>query len=354
MISRSLFKAFWLVVSLTVLSSPGFGQGKPAHPQSELNEAKAGEDEWTRLLGNSRVASSAARQPGFSPAVQALQTANEAREYYKKYPSHSRAVAARRLEAFYLIAAVAAGDLQAKERMEAVVQAFRRDPSIPVYQRAAIAGSYESRAAYSKIKSPEDEPLVYEAIARALIQEFPTAPQGYQWLLSVAMEQKPPRDLQLIQEVLDSPAPAATRGFAQKLSNRLLLKGRQVAEVFASLPDNRFNKVWKKGQRGSIYFWATWNPGSLAIAQTIAAEGLNKINLVGICLDADEAVGMATARSNQLSGELFYLKGGTENPLAVALGACETPLVFLVDERGVIVDVRGDEALTVKLQTFIR
>lgn len=281
-----------------------------------------------------------------------VETADKVRNWYIKNPDNPHVGEARRIEAMYLIDAVNAGDASVKARMEATVAALRKDLTVPASERAIVAGSYDFSAARRR-STQADGSGEYEAVARGLIAEFPSEPQGYLSLLTLAMQQEAPRDRSMVADVLASRAPTDVRIRAQRLLNRLGLIGKTIDDAFAAAPAGDLGKTWQKKKPGVIYFWASWSSPSIEQGESLGKSDPAKINVVGICLDREEAVGKKIASARKLGGELIYLPYGREHPLAVLTGAFEAPLIYLVDENGVIRDVRGENDLEAKLEKLI-
>jgi hypothetical protein len=294
-------------------------------------------------------------QPSTDPAASnadataALATADAAKAFYTAYPDHAKANEARRLEALLLLDAVAAGDAQTAARMQSTVQAFRADTSVPSAERAIVAGSYEFQTARERIHTVDDMAREYEAVARALMKEFPDQPQGFVSLLTQSMNRDTATARAMADEVSNSTGPAFAKAQARRLVTRIDLLAQAVDVPFGDLLTTGTKNRWSKGKPGIIYFWATWNSSSIALGDMLATRSLSGVNVVGVCLDVDGTAAAAVATSHRFPGRQIYVPQGLNGDLAVKLGAFEAPALYLTDSNGVIRDVRGLEKLDAKL-----
>lgn len=291
---------------------------------------------------------SAQGQGSISPAAEALAKADRARAFYTEHKSHARAAEARKLEALFLMDAVAEGDTASTTRMKAMTQAIREDTSLPASERAIVVGTYEFQTARERIHSVADMLREYEGVARHLMKEFPDQPQGYVSLLTQSMQREPAVARAMAKEVADSSGPAAVRAQARRLMTRFDLVGQSIAGPLAESIAND-DKFWQQGKAGLVYFWATRSPDSISFGEMLASRKLDGVNVIGICLDADWAAAKVFAASHKLPGRLVFVPQGIDSELAERLGAVETPAIYLTDGSGVIRDVRGQENIEAKL-----
>lgn len=292
-----------------------------------------------------------------------LGRAEQARRFAERFPKDRRAPEARRLEAVYLIDAVAAGSIETRERMEATVEAFRRDGAVSAYERAIVAGTYEFTSARERVHSLSDLNREYEAVARNLIHEFPDQPQGYISLLTQAWEREVSSGRELAREVASAEkAPPAIREAATRLVTRLDLVGQRIDVVFDNPSLGGKTNSWREGKAGLIYIWATWSPDSLAFGEKLKARLPADANVVSVCLDTpDEPLALGTVDSRPdvieqaaatIPGVLVRLPKGVNDDGAVRLGADAAPLLYFVGADGRVTDVHGTDDLEEKLQAL--
>jgi hypothetical protein len=332
-----------------VTSTPVSSEGKGASDQAWINLA-------TKLAATptvtevNKISGSPSSKPSDVAAAD-LSNADQAKDFYTRFPQHPKAVEARKLEAVLLIDAVGLGDNASSARMESTVQTLRVDSSVPAFDRAVVAGTYEFKQAGKRVKTLADLMQQYEAVARGLIKEFPDQPQGYISLLTQATQHDPATARTMAMEVIKAKAaPSEVSAQAQRLVTRLDLVGQSVDKVFTGFPVDTGGKGgWPQGKAGLIYFWASWSPYSVDLGELLAGKKLSKINVIGVCLNIDAIAAAAVAKSHKLPGQLVYAPKGMAGDLAVRLGADTAPLLYLVDTRGRVTDVLGLNDLEAKL-----
>lgn len=294
----------------------------------------------------------------------ALNIADRAKGFYTEFPQDPNASEARKLEALYLIEAAGGDDDATKARMLSSIQSFRSDQSVPAYERAIVAGTYEFIAVGRRVRSPGDLQREYQGVARSLIREFPDQPQGYITLLTEAGLVDDQSARAMAQEIVNASAAPSS---ARQAANGLLARLNSVGKPIDTLLDETVLKAgqkggWRQNRPGVLYVWATWSVDSIAWGEKLKARLPADANILSICLDVpDEPLELGTltprssaiaALADKLPGRVVQLPGGPENEFAVRLGANAVPLLYLVGADGRVTDVRGVENLEAKLNAL--
>lgn len=338
-----------------ILAPSPFAQEPPsAFGEGVSLETSAADKDWQAAVESIRPAATA-EKAGESNATarnsgsQRLAQADRFKEYYTKHPGHPLAIDARRLEAELLIDAVAQGATEVTDRTTATVLALRKDAAVPVETRSIVAATHEFVAARQRIHDEVDLQREYEAVARGLISEFPDQPQGYVSLLTLAMQREDELARAMVEEVVNAEsAPAPARAQGKILRARLDLIGTSVDELLNERDSKNGKAGLRPGRPTVVYFWATWSPASLELADLVRALGARS-TVVAVCLDTDVTSAEQVAAARSLPGIKIFLRGGLDGEEALRFGASEIPLVYLADDDGRIVDVRGMERLEAKL-----
>lgn len=315
-------------------------------PKANLSVSQIGDNAWAQLL----VAIQAPRSNTKENSSPELQVADQAKDFYTRFPQHPRAKEARKFEAISLVSAVANGDTTLAARMESTVKAVRNDNTLSKFDRAVVVGTYEFTLAPKHITSREDMMREFEAIARRLIAEFPDQPQGYVSLVSQAMQCDNNHARQLTTEVINSPAPEDVKSGARCLMARLNLVGTPVQDILKDTLATNGVPAWQASRPGIIYFWAAGNVNSLAVADLFTRYDLTGFNLLAVCLDSNVTAASQVVSARKLPGSVIYAGSDPNGSLATRFEAHEVPLVYFVDASGKISDVRGLNDLEAKLQ----
>lgn len=350
----------WSIAAATSLEAQSVrypGQTSPHAPIVVSDSTPEAHSAWLQLVGElegqaadlegAKAQSGDARMHARGSA---LEKANRARDFHVRFGGSKEAVEARKLECVYLVYA-AEEDAAVGSRMEDAVAGYRRDTSIPAFDRAVVAGTYEFSAARTRIRNLGDARREHIAIAKSLIREFPDQPQGYVSLITLAMSGEDAEARELLSAVATAPsAPSDLQSRAATWISRLELVGSPITRVIGEPHGARGHEGWTRGRPGVVYFWSKSSPASIELAETLREFESNTSNLVGVCMDESTEAGISSVESSAMPGRQLMNRerGGTE--LLDRSSAAHEPLVLLVDASGHICDVRGLYDLAGKLR----
>ena len=151
------------------------------------------------------------------------------------------------------------------------------------------------------------------------------------------------------------PAPAAVKATAREVRERQSLVGRSLTAL-AEAAGGKDNPLAATGGRGVVlYAWATWSPGSIALARRLPQLVPAGVTLIGVNLDTDLAAAKSLAQGESLPGEQLYDEHGMAGPLALALKLTAAPQLYVADKTGVIRAVTADRGnISAKLAAAVR
>ncbi len=271
-----------------------------------------------------------------------LAVANRARDFHEQFPDEERALEARRMEGMALLAAEGAGVAGVEQRLSLVAGRLRSNTNLPTEFRAEIAGTVDFIRALRMKKSRADRLAAVAEVARNLIAEFPDQPQGYQSLLTVALQTEyDATALEITREVLASPAPLELKAAAELYLRRLALVGQPLNSVLRQAGRGDLLGRIDPNKRSVIYLWSKDSPASVQVAESIASDDAT-MNVLGLCLDQQVANAEAWAIDHRLPGELIYDERGTGGALAQLLSGPFPGQILLIDKNGIIVSSRGE------------
>ncbi len=306
--------------------------------QTELNRGRRVD------LGSGRGGDSAGKtNPDRGPL---LDLADGAKGFYTHNPEHDKAGEARQLEVFTLIQLKMEGDETVEGRLDAAVREATGMSSLPEATRAKIAAAQAFTQGRKDLSGGEADRAVIKQTARQLIKKYPTQPQGYQALWAIARSGGTVEEGLLAKEIVESSAPVEYRRKAQSLLDRAALVGRPLPDVLGVAGEELLATI-PAGKPIIVYSWAEWGPGSIELGRMIQAR---RFEAIGICLDTDIEAAKEAQHAANLGGQHVYSEKGPEGEVAALLKCNTAGQIYLVDQKGIIRDVRGGDDLERKLR----
>lgn len=338
----------WLLLAQITLPPP------TTPPANERTAGSQSERDWQELLESRKQTEREGREKDGADGRAARiagnrSVADKAREFYTTHSSDALAAEARRLEVLALIGALEEGDGASSGRLEQAVASLRSDRQVPAPIRAQGVAAFEFTRELREVRGLEARMDTTGRVARALIREFPGEAPGYEALWAVAKASPQQESAKLAQELLASDAPPPLKAAAQTLLARYALIGRPLASVLDGDSGLKALANLPTGTPLIVYSWASWGPGSLDFGRMIQAR---RFAALGVCLDQDIAEAGRLAHSLGLGGEHLFDERGLQGPAAARLNFSTAGQIYLVDEAGVIRDVRGGEDFETKLGAF--
>lgn len=275
--------------------------------------------------------------------------ADRAKEFYTKFPDHPKAGDAKTQEVQALVSAARTGDATVEGRLNTAVETYRADKSVPNKVKAQTIAAHTFNQVMRGKATKAERLAAIESAARNLAADFPDQPQGHESLLTVALaDDDEAKARKLADELLRSPSPASVKENARALLGRMDLVGKPIAVELDGADAKKAKGAAKAGRVTLIYSWASWSPGSLALAAKLKQRGVNA-NVIALNLDDDPKAAEALATKEGLLGTVVYDERGRDGALAQRLKIKSAPQVIIVDAQGMIRDVRGEVDLEKKL-----
>jgi hypothetical protein len=306
------------------------GKHSPAWPRSE------------DVSGTDRVRSQA--------VAAYIADADALKDFYTRYPTHSKAKEAKRREALALLAVQNLGDPAQRGRCKQLVKEIRSDTTIaPTLREEVAAFSDNLDIATQPQLDAAQKRAAFEAAARALIAEFPGVVGPIESLVSIAQSSPDEHATAVAKDVLAMPAPDVVKAQAQLVLARIALKGRALTDLAAATLGMGNPVELAVGKPIVVYSWAANAPGAIADANTLAAQAPAGTIFIGVCLDmGDLTAAKARAAQESAPGEQIYDPMGAAGPFAGRLYLTAPGLIYLADRDGTIVTTnRSDLAAIV-------
>jgi thiol-disulfide isomerase/thioredoxin len=173
-------------------------------------------------------------------------------------------------------------------------------------------------------------------------------------------ELAPPRLVPLLEEMAKSPSPEIV-----ELAQSRLTMAKTLAELKSKPLDLKFKafdetEVDLEKLRGKVVlvdFWATWcGPCMIELPKVVRAYGKLKekgFEIIGISLDEDEAELKRVLKAKQITWPQYFDGKGWENPYAKKYGVDGIPAMWLVNKKGMVVDIQAQDDLEAKIEKLL-
>jgi thiol-disulfide isomerase/thioredoxin len=193
----------------------------------------------------------------------------------------------------------------------------------------------------------------------AFIHDFPDVPDDAQ-LQKARLESLQKTDAakagKLLDALLTDSNPAVADMAKGEVQMRDLMK-KPLDLQFTAEDGSKVDLAKLRGKVVLIDFWATWCspcmeevPDVVNVYKELHDKGFS---IVGISLDEDKSVLEAVTKAQGMVWPQYYDGKGWENVISSRYGIGEIPTMWLVDKKGMVVDVDAREGLEDKVKKLL-
>jgi thiol-disulfide isomerase/thioredoxin len=289
---------------------------------------------------------------------QFLKAADLAKDFYTKYPDDKRAGQAKFFEMRSLNMADRMGATNTVARLQNLEKSKLADPNASEDDKLQIRFSEIQRKASAKGEPGQagfnDE---LEKGIRELQKEFPKRPEPFQLLVQLAGFTDPEKSKQLLQEVVNSDAPAQVKESAKNTLEKMDRVGKPIDISFKAVDDRAVDIKKLAGKVVLIDFWATWcGPcvGEIPHVKEAYTELHPKgFEIVGISLDKDKSKLTNFVADKKMDWPQYFDGKQWENEISTKFGIQSIPAMWLVDKKGVLRDINARADLKSKVEKLL-
>jgi thiol-disulfide isomerase/thioredoxin len=283
-----------------------------------------------------------------------LKGADEAKDFYTKYPTHPKAADAHHIEYELLtIATTRFGDTTQTARLDALTAARANDPSLSPDEKLEMRMS-ALKPLFAKL--PDSRPELLKK-ARALQKDFPDRPEAYQVMTSLMMESEGDDAKSLAQEIVNSSAPDEVKEQAKGVLKRMDSVGKPVDIQYTAVDGRAVDISKLKGKVVLVDFWATWCgpcmgelPNVKAAYAKLHPQGFE---IVGISFDQDKGALEKTLKEKEMTWPQYFDGDGWKNKFGQQFGINSIPTMWLVDKKGNLRDLNARGELEEKVTKLL-
>jgi thiol-disulfide isomerase/thioredoxin len=217
-------------------------------------------------------------------------------------------------------------------------------------QEADVSGHVIAEALINHPALNVYPPDVCEKATRTLMKEFPAQAETYKDILILA-GRKGPLARALLQEILDSPAPAGVKKEVQNEIGQMNRIGQPIELKGVAVDGREIDVQRMKGKVVLIDFWATWCgpclgevPRMKSLYEKFHAQGFE---IIGLSLDEEQEALKAFLAKDPTPWPQHWLKSWSR------FGINSIPTMWLIDKKGIVRDVKARKDLEQKVAKWL-
>ena len=368
------WKRACVIAAACMLAMPFAAEDKKpdAKPEAKV-DAAAGDEAWADVLKAMRPPPPPAEWSTTPPTEAQIsawekkngllvgQIAEKTREFYTKFPDHSKAELAHRRELELLTLALRLGNTNCQTLLAALEEKRLSDPAVPEDEKIAL----RAQRIVSLLRDDEATNRVpvlekAEKQTRALLADFPKREEAYELLSVLAQEHLDAENLAKARALAEEITKSVT-GEAKERAGTMVRKidrvGRPFEMKFTDLEGHEASMAKLAGHVVLIDFWATWCPPCRAalpeLKETYAKLHAKGFDVLGVSLDNDRDTLTKFLAEEKMSWPQFFDTAGRENKFAAEFEITGIPTMWLVDKQGRLRDLNGGRNLPSKVEKLL-
>ena len=292
----------------------------------------------------------------------AAQVADQARDFYTRFPGYPKADDARKKEMEMRRVAVQLGNVKQVAQLSELEDVRLNDRQGDPDERLSLRWRSIQRAAMKS--GPEGSPAFFDKLQEGIIalsKEFPDRPEMFGLMMQMLQIRTQIADADqaraFIRAILESKAPEELKEMARMLAKRFDLQGKPMQIKFTAADGRVVDLDKMRGKVVLLDFWASWCPPCMAevphLKSTYEKFHPKGFEIIGINSDDEKEQMEHVLDVAKISWPQYFDGQGQTNKFAAEFGVITLPTMWLVDKQGTLRDLNARMNLEEKVEKLL-
>jgi thiol-disulfide isomerase/thioredoxin len=282
----------------------------------------------------------------------------KAKDFYTRFPADEHEIGARELEMQMTQYLIQIGVTNQQARAEEEEKGLLGDPHLPPADRFQIRRSQVERTAEAKRSEGNDAVMAeFEKGTRVLQKEFTNNVGTAEMLFVIARNSEPAKAREVLQEITKNYVDEQLIFEASSQLKQLESVGMPLGIHFTAVDGSDVDIAKLKGKVVLVDFWATWCPPCVREVPNVKAT-YDKLHsqgfeIVGISLDDNKTKLNDFVKSHDMEWPQYFDGLHWQNKFVQQYKIMAVPAMWLVDKKGVLLDIYGIAGLDRKVTKLL-
>jgi thiol-disulfide isomerase/thioredoxin len=286
--------------------------------------------------------------------------ADKAKDFHTRFPGHSKADEAKKMELQLLSVAIKLGDTSRQPQLDAALTRRLNDPKVTEDEKFDIRAQQVVEMLESNVNDRPAQLARAEKAAKELQSQFPQRDEAAQLLLMIAQALVEDNQLEsarnLAREV-ENKAQGDTKSESQALLRKVNRVGKPLQLKFKDLAGKEIDVKDYAGKVVLIDFWATWCGPCVAalpeVKETYAKFHAQGFEILGLSLDKERDALTKFVATEKMNWPQYFDGLGWENKFTQEFEITGIPTMWLVDKKGNLRDLSAHQSLSNKVHKLL-
>ena len=292
----------------------------------------------------------------------ALKAADLAKDFYSRFPGHEHSGEAKEQEYKLVDVAVRLGNTNVVNRLTEIKKTLAYSKDITEEMQVQFRLDLARQGAAEKLSEGMSAYLDdFEKRIRLVMKDYPTRLEPFNMLTQIAIGAVENGDVdrakRLAAEIEESKLNEVAKKLVRTKLKRFELIGKPFEFNAASLDGKEISMKNLRGKVVMLDFWATWCASCInampEIKELYAKYQSQGFEVIGVNQDEERETMNKTLKNLSLPWPQHFDAGNAKGTWASKLGISGLPAIWLIDKKGVLRYVNGQENLADKVRILM-